>query len=225
MANSEPTVEDYIGWLTDPAADVRRNAAWMLGRLRDIRIVEPLIGAVQDTDPDVRMRVMEALGNIRDERVIEPLLTALHSEANPQVLAAAASALGRAGDLRALDPLVATLKHTDAVVRSAAAEALGALKDPQAAESLTHTLLSDSDSDTRYYASKSLVQIGGARVVDGLLAALSGDYAPEIKVPVIEILGQLYDQRAVDPLKPLAEDADEGVRETAKWALRQLGVK
>jgi HEAT repeat protein len=223
MMNGDPTIDDYIQWLNDPNPDIRRNAAWVLGRQRDVSIVEPLIAVIHDPDPTVRLRVVEALGNLKDERIVEPLIAALTREPAGDVRAAVASALGRSVDLRAVEPLIAALKDPLAPVRAAAAEGLGALHDPQGAASLVATLLDDDDADVGYYAAKSLIQIGGASIVDLLLPELSRDHPPEIVVQIIEILGQLYDRRAVEPLKLLVDHADEGIRETAKWALRTLG--
>jgi hypothetical protein len=43
-----------------------------------------------------------------------------------------------------------------------------------------------------------------------------------VKIAVIETLPALPAQ-PVEPLKPFLDDSDEGIRETARWALRQLG--
>jgi HEAT repeat protein len=222
---TEPTYEDYLIFLTDPDPDVRRNAAWWLGRQRDFRAIEPLIDALGDPDGDVRLRVAESLGNLRDEQTVEPLVTALEDDSG-LVRAKAALALGNQGDGRAVPGLIGRLGDDEAAVRSAAAEALGLLPDSRAIEPLVDVVVGDANPDVRHYASRSLDRIGGSRTVDALLAALEQrDPDASARMYIAEVLAGLYDKRAVDPLRTLAEsDEDEGVRATAEWALKQLGA-
>lgn len=219
----EPTIEDYLLRLQDENADVRRNAAWWLGRQRDITVVGPLIDAAQDEHPDVRLRVMESLGNFRDARVIAPLLAALAGDTSAEARAAAAQSLGRVGDASAVETLIAALDDAAPEVRTGAAQSLGQLADNRASEPLARALVADPDSDVRYFCAQSLANIGGPVTVDALLAVMpqAGD-GPLLYI--LETLGQLFDQRAVEPLRPYAEHEDEGIRETARWALRNLGA-
>ena len=60
--------------LKDDNEGVRREAAYALGNIKDIRAVEPLIGALKDYDFGVLEAATHALGNIKDTRAIEPLL-------------------------------------------------------------------------------------------------------------------------------------------------------
>jgi hypothetical protein len=55
---------------------VRARAAVALGKLKDVRAVEPLIEALSDSNESVRTSVAEALGELGDERAIEPLIAA-----------------------------------------------------------------------------------------------------------------------------------------------------
>ena len=61
----------------------------------------------------------------------------------------------------------------DASIRSAAARALGELKDVQAVEPLIATL-KDSDSKVSELAAEALGKIGDARAVEPLIAAAQG---------------------------------------------------
>ncbi|MDX1992106.1 MAG: HEAT repeat domain-containing protein [bacterium] len=219
---TEPTLEDYLLFLKSPDADVRRNAAWWLGRQRDIRIVEALIPVLNDPDPTVRLRVAESLGNMKDDRAVMPLVTAL-SDDDVQVRTAVINALGLQGDWRALDAIVMQLGAAEAQIRMAAADALAKLPDARAVGALVGRLLEDEDPDVRYSASRALGEIGQP-AVDLLLLALHGEPDVSAKLYMAEILAKAHDQRAVTPLKVLTEDDDEAVRETAKWALKQLGA-
>ena len=52
----------------DSNADVREQAAFALGQLRDPAAVDALVIALHDTTPDVREQAAFALGQIRDPR-------------------------------------------------------------------------------------------------------------------------------------------------------------
>lgn len=217
-------LEDYIALLKSPVADERRNAAWVLGRSRDIRIIKPLIASLTDTDSNVRLRVAESLGNLRDESIIVPLLTALEHETEAEVRASLIASLGRQNSPLVLINLITALQDASPVVRSAAAEALSLIPDEQAAAPLVKVLLHDDDVNTRYHVARTLSQIGGANTVQALSEALPVAESPERKIQIAEILGQLRDPQAIDALQTLLNDPDEGVVETATWALRQAGA-
>ena len=56
------------------------EAARALGKLGDIRAVEPLVAALEDEDYGVAMAAAEALGALGDSRAVEPLIAALEDE-------------------------------------------------------------------------------------------------------------------------------------------------
>jgi HEAT repeat protein len=216
----ELTIYDYLNHLQSDNPDVRRNAAWNLGRFRDFTVIDPLIAALKDEDTSVRVRVVESLGNLRDERVVEPLIETL-SDTDADVRARAASALGNQRDLRAVDTLLTHITDPTDSVRMAVVEALGLLPDVRSVVPLVNVMLNDFDENTRYSASRGLIQIGGAAVVDTLLESLTIAGVGG-KLYIAEILGQLYDRRAIEPLRELLTDEDQAVQETARWALKQL---
>jgi HEAT repeat protein len=222
----EPILDDYIAHLTHPDADVRRNAAWTLGRSRDLRVIAPLIAALHDADASVRVRVAEALGNLRDDTILQPVLAALATETDEDTRAKLVTALSRQGDMRVLETLRQALNDPSGVVRSAAAEGLGELPDQSSIAPLIDTMLKDDDSNTRFSAYKALGRIGGWGTIDALGAALNSsdgaDLYPEQRIQIAEIFGMLRDPHAEPFLQALLNDADEGVVETAKWALKQL---
>lgn len=221
---TEPTIDDYLLWLNDDSPEIRRNAAWWLGRQRDFRIVEPLAQAADDPDANVRLRVAESLGSFKDERVVAPLARLLQHDSDTEVRAAAATSLGSALDVRGVEPLLAALKDSQAPVRAAAAAALGMLHDSRAVPALVDALLHDLENDVLFQAAKSLAELGGTQTVDLLLAALDAA-EPGVKMYIIETLGLLHDKRAIEPLKAYLDAPDIGLRETAKWALSKLGSR
>ena len=74
----------------------RGRAALMLGKLRDMRAVEPLIQALDAPGFKTPVYAAEALGKIGDPRAIRPLLSVLNS-GNDTLHEAAAEALRRLG--------------------------------------------------------------------------------------------------------------------------------
>lgn len=71
-------VESLIVALHDSNKYIRENAAFVLGKIKDVRAVDPLINVLQrDTERDVRSSAARGLGLIKDSRAIQPLFTAL----------------------------------------------------------------------------------------------------------------------------------------------------
>jgi HEAT repeat protein len=154
------------------------------------------------------------------------VLAALATETDEDTRAKLVSALGRQGDTRALETLRQALDDSSGIVRSAAAEALGELPDHTSIAPLIDTMLKDDDSNTRFSAYKALGRIGGRATIEALGAVLSqqtgADLYPEQRIQIAEIFGTLRNPRAEPFLQALLNDDDEGVVETAKWALKQL---
>lgn len=74
-----PAVEPLIAILED-ARWIHKsfNAAWVLGKIGDMRAVKPLINALQTArDERVRFAAAEALGQIGNLRAVNPLIAAL----------------------------------------------------------------------------------------------------------------------------------------------------
>lgn len=225
--SDEPTLEDFIFRLQhDPDPEVRRNAAWLLGRQRDQRINEPLLAAIDDDNASVRVRVAEALGTIKDDQRVTPALIALLGDADTDVRARAARSLGFLADARALQPLQQLLTDAEVAVRAEVAEALGqgALRDESSIDALLRCLIEDADRNTRHYAAQSLVNIGTEPVVSALIAALKQyDDDAGILIDLIEVLGKIGDSAATDALAQLQQHTDEDVQTMANWALSVLG--
>ncbi|MBP2144935.1 HEAT repeat protein [Methanofollis sp. W23] len=74
----ELVVREFLGNLDHERPEFRWGAAEALGRLGDMRAVEPLIRALEDDpDPRVRKKAAWALGQLGDLRAQRPLLVAL----------------------------------------------------------------------------------------------------------------------------------------------------
>jgi hypothetical protein len=149
---------------SDDSRYARQDAVYSLGRLHDIRVIEPLIKAMlsdeycgvrsvaatmisefgyrhefamalKDCHHSVRQEVARILGQIGDSRAVEPLIEALK---DPDIGARCdvAIALGKIGNTCATDPLITLLDCENESVRVAAVTALGNVEDPRAVQAL-----------------------------------------------------------------------------------------
>ena len=108
-------------------------------------------------------------------------------------------------------------------VRAAAAEALGAIGDPQAVPALIQAL-GDSDSAVRRAAAEALGKLGDPQAIPALIQAL-GDSDRDVRRAAAEALGAIGDPQAVPALiQALGDDWDDA-RRAARQAIRQIQTK
>ena len=154
-------------------------------------------------DYTVRGAAAEALGWIGDKRAVEPLIAALDDK-NRGVYKAAARALGRIGDARAVKPLVARIWIQRKDVHQPAAEALGQIGTP---------------------AVKPLIDVLEDKPSFRSSSKWKYERWPEVAAKVAEVLGQIGDARAVEPLiATLKVKRGKDVRQAAAEALGQIGA-
>ncbi|NWJ48896.1 MAG: HEAT repeat domain-containing protein [Chloroflexi bacterium] len=147
---------------------IRRNATAALGNLADKRAIYPLINLLlRDKDSDVRMFAASALGNLKTNDAVQPLLQALEynedtaEEEMGEVRAEILFALGKIGNYAALQPILYRLKDSDSIVREAAADALGYLKDRSAVTPLTEIVADQEEAyNVRIRAAETLGYLG-----------------------------------------------------------------
>jgi len=241
-------VEPLIAVLKVSNPGVRCTAAEALGQLGDERAVEPLIAALGDSDSGVRVAAAQALGQLGDERAVEPLIVALE-DCDASVGVAAAQALGQLGDKRAVEPLIVALEDSDAsvleswtvfsvllrevgpkrievikAVRQVAA--LGLKESKELVDSAPSTVLEAvswkeaGHAKSKLEAAGAVVEVVEVRGEGAVTVTLSG-----IRNAAAQALGQLGDERAVEPLLVALGDTDLSVRVAAAQALGQLGDK
>jgi hypothetical protein len=131
------------------------------------------------------------------------------------------SKLGKTGYVEfILGPIVARLNDETSEVRSAAAEALGFLKDPRALEPLL-ACLSDRGFRVREAAARALGTLEDPRALE-LIPALLVNKDPDIRWTAIWALRALNDPRAIEPLLSQLADRVWIVRRSAAEALGAL---
>jgi HEAT repeat protein/beta-lactamase regulating signal transducer with metallopeptidase domain len=141
-----PALEPLTGALNDSSASVRRNAAWAIGELTNMReserasAVPRLVSLLNDPDEWVRMASARALGEIRDERAAEKLISLL-SDGAWRVRELGAWALAEMKEEGAVQALCRMLlEDARAEVREMAAWALGEIRSSQAVAFLNQAL-------------------------------------------------------------------------------------
>ena len=160
-----------------PESNVRRAAAAALGRLQDLRAVEPLATALlTDEAAEVRQESAKALRRLGDTEAVSALIQSLREDEEEDVRAESATALGVLGDERAIQPLLEALEEDpSALVREAAAKALGRIRSSSALSELDTARTEDESQDVRHAAAGALNRYTLNELTDALLTAVSAD--------------------------------------------------
>ena len=228
----------------------RRAVITALGEIGDTRGINPLIEIMLEENPEMQQVVITALGQIGGEQVVETVIQALQFE-DYKVRKTAVEVLGHLGDQQAITALINTLKtDTNPYVREKAVEALGVSENDQVIEALI-AAFGDPELKVRKKARETVLTIGKP-AADALLQVLKAvDTELLIRQGVVNVIGQMGDQRAVeslleelnnkdmcllavdalgrlgdpraiDPLLPFLEEGGQ-IRSVAAWALGKIG--
>ncbi len=187
-------------------------------KMKARRNVKGLIKALSyRNDWGVRVSAVRTLGKFGDSRAVESLIATLN-DANRFVCAASAEALGEIGDVRAVKPLIDALKDGDRNMNIAAARALGAIGDAQAVEPLIDFIKINST-----VAEEALIKIGKPAVKTLLPILNSESGLFDIRLTIVNALGEIGDTEAVEPLINALRDRSRAVCEAAAKSLKNLG--
>ena len=230
------TVPVLLEVVNDPDAQIRAIAVEALGSFHSPQIAKALVQALSDRSTPVRRAAVSALGfctsddlgNLDVVAYLRPLLRDLDVE----VCCQCAIALSRLGTIAAIDALDEVLHspHTPDRLLLEVIRSLGWLNRPEALQRL-HQALTDLPSDEiRLEIVTTLGRIISAdlkgEATQILLEAMTEDSDFASSAPnrqeIALSLGQLGDQRAIDPLIRLLADPDVGVRLHVISALKTL---
>jgi len=203
--------------LSDKAPEVRARSAEILGQLASPASVRPLLAALCDENEEARAAAAEALGllTVGDEtgddhaRVFKP------AAGHPLAIEENVKSLQACG---AVEALIGALSDKSDLLKRLAAQALGRIRDPRAAEPLRTALLKTSEQNVRDAIANALKVIGeGHRLLDNL-----NDKDVGVRAKAAAALGTIQHTAAIGPLTALLDDANIEVRRAAVKALGQL---
>jgi HEAT repeat protein len=233
LGEKEAAISSRLLCLEDANEDVRRHAAFALGKLGNASetVISALLLRLQDENYLVRLFAAQALGDLGNpsETVINALLLRLQ-DSDRGVSFLAARALGNLGNASevVINALLLRLEDEDNSVRSSAAQALGNLGN--ASEAVISALLlrlEDEDNSVRSSAAQALGNfLGNASevVINALLLRLeNGDNS--VRSSAASLLGRLGNasEAVINALLLRLEDGDASMRSSAAQALGNLG--
>ena len=165
--------------------EVRQYAAFLLGKGKNPRAIQPLIESLADFDKSVREQATLALSNI-GKAAVEPLAEAM-KEPRWETRYRAAEALGKIADEKGVKPLIAGLRDSRDHVRYMAAKGLEEIGDSDAVEPLI-ILLKDENIYVRLMAVRALGTLGGRKVGAALRKALESEEDEKVKAAITAAL-------------------------------------
>jgi HEAT repeat protein len=168
---------------TDP--QIRQYAAYLLGKAKNQRAIQPLIEALGDFDKAVREQATLALSSI-GKAAIEPLAAAM-KEKKWETRYRAVEALGKIADEKTVKPLVQALKDNRDHVRYMAAKGLRELGNSNAIEPMI-ILLKDENKYVRMMAVRALGAIGGEKANSALTKAFESEKDETVKETISEAI-------------------------------------
>ncbi len=177
-------VEEFVACLRAEDAALRKNAAFLLGRIGARDSIAALGFALKDADVTVRQAVVEALSSLKTEEAAKYLVFALTDE-NPHIRASAALSLGSMEGRRP-DPLILLLSDPDDSVKVAAVRAIGMTGDRSAVGHLVNMLVNQNGFVVTT-AIESLARLGGEEAGNAI-ANMLGTNDPEIRRTAIRSL-------------------------------------
>lgn len=229
--------DDHPVWVAEACA-----------RLGDEEAVRKLADRLQAEDPKERRAAMESLERIGD--VAAPALRRMAASESADARACAARVLGKIGDEGARELLFGLLEDDDPEVIAAAAQAIGALRFPDAAKPLAEAI--PRAGDAGYVVAGALASYGEAAtplvinllrsddrgtIVAALVAVREGNLTKagpavaelldssdsEVAQKAATTLGLIGFKSAIPALRKAAQGEDEKVARAARTALLALG--
>lgn len=221
-----PSIPRLSEILASAHPETRQRVADILGEMRHPGALAPLTEAARGEFYTVRARAATALAKIGDPQAV-PVLIELLSDKEAPVRQASALAVGTFKDPRCLLRLTdVLLEDPEIEVRQAAAQGLSTSRLTQSVP----YLLDAMDDSFWWYGregvAKPLLDAILSFGADAVLPLCEALRHPEgnIRFHAAELLGQIRDPRAIEPLGMAVYDVHQIVGEAAAQALARYGT-
>ncbi|MFQ3586733.1 MAG: MFS transporter [Fimbriimonadaceae bacterium] len=208
-----------------PDATQKARAIKSAGRERFSLAAGEVSLALHDPSPKVRRQAALALAQMRDPQAAEALVHQLeeHPDLVEEEMIEALGEMGGVASVDIVEPLIRCLQSPRAIIRRAAARALGRIGDPRAIPHLTLAASDPVDSDLRRGALQALRVLGAREAGPAITQALF-DSDPSVRIAAAEAVAEL-DLREAEPYvrQSLSYFDDEAQSEVA-YALGCVGT-
>jgi len=205
----------------DSAKDVRLRAAVAL---RALRAAEALRDLLNYADPEIRGMAVTSLAKIGHRESLSDVAGLMKDE-DSEVRRRAAAFMGEVvveDDCEeAVGCLAEALQDKEITVRSEALKSLGKIKGERACD-LAMSALKDQDWQVRYTAVTALGEIGHNKAIDCLVDVMFGPDDEEVRAWAAWSLGEIKDERAIEPLKKAYKTCPTEVMKKARDSLTEV---
>jgi HEAT repeat protein len=220
VALGEPVVDAVAEALENGEfSDLRYKSAWVLGKIKSPRAVEPLCRTLlNDADHVVREWSAAALENCGDVRAVPFLVLAMKRDSSKDVRLRAAVALRKLGAANAFREL---LNSPEPETRGMAVTGLAKLACREAMREVA-LLVEDEDGEVRRRAAAYLGEFDVQETIDLLARALK-DSEPTVRAEALKSLSRMKREQSCRMAQSALHDEDFGVRLAAVTALGEIG--
>ena len=205
----------------DSAKDVRLRASVAL---RALRASDALHDLLSYGDPEIRGMAVTSLAKIGVRESL-PEVVKLAKDEDSEVRRRAVAFMGDVATENDCEEAVICLDEAlhdrEISVRSEALKSLGKIKGERACD-LALSALKDQDWQVRYTAVTSLGEIGHNKAFDSLVEIMFGQDDEEIRAWAAWSLGEIKDERAIEPLKKAYKTCPTEVMKKAKDSLTEV---
>ena len=189
-------------------SDLRYKSAWVLGKIKSPRAVEPLCRTLlNDADHVVREWSAAALENCGDARAVPFLVLAMKRDSSKDVRLRAAVALRKLG---AADAFRELLSSPEPETRGMAVTGLAKLACREAMGEVA-VLVEDEDAEVRRRAAAYLGEFDVREAIDLLARALK-DSEPTVRAEALKSLSRMKREQSCRMAQSALQDEDFGVR-------------
>lgn len=215
--------------IKDTYADTRRDAAYSLGRLNDIKKAETLINeALKDEDEGVRRGAVCSIGCLKDSGVIISFVDKILKTQNVDIIENLGQIFRYHQNPKIANYIVdKLLNNQDPAIRKSAIFMLSDLKNNDKEVELTEKLLKDADSSIKNRAAWCISYLNDIKVRDGLINKYIKSEDINIRTGIAETVDHLaYDepQKAKEFAQILEKDEDRIIQKKAKKTLEKIDL-